>query len=513
MNTHHHNHTSYGLQAADYLYGINGKDFEPQTALSLLRKGEAAGEACSLLDLATLYEDGVYLPYNPHKAQRYQLQAVEMGSIVAKAVLLTGGMDEQGRIVPEEQQKELLPRLIDELSVPNEVDDDDLRYLWMGALFEREKNWEQALAVFHQIQNSGLRTIQESLLHGIKEINGLADETLSEEERISAFQDGEQELRALLTKPCGMTGAISYMLASAFENEESPLYDAEKAQEYRRLGALAGDIECHTELLLQDLQQKELSGEERLKKELAISELTRFGHYGKPDDDALPGVTLSIEKPLFSCMHMIAKDSKVKELFAQGCEDDIFRLLYKPFGPEIRIENTLSHLLENLTLSLHCEDGHYSCTIARLEAGEVSILTPGMGELKSWPLLIGNGYLELSDGLHHSFCKLAVTHTATCDPGPCLPLLVTVETDTDGENTLFVQNLENVEISCVVKKLVNEATAEVSLQPRATAQIGKSDFSDNSAVSQNDSIIIHHEAYSDMACALLEWDVPTAEDV
>lgn len=501
MNT--HNHTSYGLQAADYLYGINGKDFEPQTALSLLRKGEAAGEACSLLDLATLYEEGVYLPYNPNKARRYQLQAVEMGSIVAKAVLLTGGMDEQGRIVTEEQQKELLPRLIDELSVPNEVDDDDLRYLWMGALFEKEKDWEQALAVFHQIQNSGLRTIQESLLHGIKGINGLADETLSEEERISAFHDGEQELRALLTKPCGLTGAISYMLASAFENEESPLYDAEKAQEYRRLGALAGDIECQSELLLEKLYQDGRSDEEQRETTNRIAKLMRFGHYGMPDDDDLQGVYLSIKKPQCGSMHQIVEDDGAKELLAQGKHKELSRMLYKQLGPEIQIENTLSQPLENLTLSLRSEDGLFTCTIARLEAGEVMYLSPGIGDVRAWPLLTDSGELELSNGLHHCFYKITNTCAEICTPGPTLPLLVTMQTSTDGKNTFFIQNLADSVLTCRVRKIDSNATAEITIHPHSVVQVDKTDFSGNSEILLNDVLFISNDDYEDMACLVV----------
>lgn len=487
---------SYCRQSADYLYGINGKPFNPQKSLALLKKGAAMGEACCLLDLASFYKEGCYVPYNPAKARQYMLQAVSKGSKVALASLFVENLDEHANPLDAAQKEKILPGLIAELSIPNSVDDDDIRYMWISELLLDSADYDRALSFCSKIKDHDLREISETYAIGLKGIFAFFNEEYSEENRFNHLKKGVQALKTFVDKPCCLTGVCAALLHTIHENENSPIYSPEESLKHLQISAEFGNVENCILSILKRLDNSQESEQEIQRIAERIDTLSRMGLYAKPDDDALPGVTIHLQRPELGSLHEILPDETVRYAVAQN--EEVFSSLYSAFGPAIIIENTSRHALCNLLLSLRCNSGIFTYTIPRINAGETLSFDPGLRELESWPALPESGELEVRAGDKSCFLNITGPYHSIMVPSPLCPLLVTWQVGFWGGKRLHIQNVSDNSVQGIVQKLKNQVRVNISLDPGEIVEIGWTDFPDKESVELEEALLFQIEQFYPM---------------
>ena len=506
---------SFCLQANDYLLGINGKGADVERAIDLLRKGIQHGEAGCYLELASLYEDGRYLPYNPAKARHCRLQAVALGSVAAISDLGSESWDAQGNPISSEAYHQKLPYLISQLSHPNPVDDDDIRLYNLAALMLvpmftsgslSAECFEQADRIAEKISDQGLR---EFTLHNNRLIYQYlhfltGDEQLPETERQQNLARVADEMAAIAYSPISYERIYTALILSLFAEEDSPLYDEEKAYDYAIKGAETGDLDCAVKAALMKFhREKNLSGEEADGIFASIHDMAQFGRYGATDDDDLEGVLVFLSFPDVGAIHSIIPTENLNKMN----REDAFAQLYSRVCPNITIHNTSENTYTNLTLSLHADEGHLECVIPELLSQHDCTLNSGRSELvKDWPEMLPTGTLTLSCGGRRRFCLVTEKYRGMMTPSNLAPILVSWETGFaflgfGGNKKLVIHNLSDRAIQVSIQHCSTNASAIVNIMPDSEVKVRASDFSTPVRFERDDTFVFSVEGHdSIMGC-------------
>ena len=478
---------SYCMQAQEYLLAINGQEYAPKKGLELLQRGAEAGEPCCLLELAACYESAIIAPYHPAKAREYKLQAASMGSRVAVARLLESGMDARGNPLSKEQKEKLRPGIIAALSVPNAVDDDDQRYIAISDLLLQDmQEFEQALHYCRLIQDKGLREHHLECIRTLQAYFAWQNCSGSDAEQCKLAHDVVQRIQAHLAHPCYETAKLAYFLSIATANME----DASDLMSYAlRVGQEHGNVECCIWVAAYQLIHEQLSQAEAELLLEQVHTLARFGTLGRADDDGsyLHGVELRLAPPDIGSVMRIYPEEVVQEALSQSPE--AIRDLVQIIEPEIQITNTTGSAMRDLDLSMRCEDGVFTYRIPQLKAKETFTLIPGMGDLESWPPLSSDASLELCHRDQYCFLRVTEEYRTLMQPAPLCPLLVTWTVSFFGGRKLCVRTTDDSPIKCLIRKLRNNATANIDVKPKEIQEIGWLEFSDSTGVELDEQLV------------------------
>ena len=480
-------------QASRLIYGAAGSPCDPQKGLDILFQGVKKGDVGCMIDLAEYYEDGVYLPYNPGKARSLLLQAVAAGSKVAVASLYSSGLDEQANPLPKEKKEQMSLRVVSDLNHENPVDSDDLRYLYLCVIFLEEFDFQRASDCLGKVRDSWQVPLFREFITAMPALQRISDEGISKQEKIPLYRTAEAALTRILQHNSPLRSKCYNRLFSFYSDEESPLYNLQKAQECAHHGAVLGDPGC----VLAEYHfssNNEANDGENLGVMVAnrLLSLARYGQYGKADEDAIPGITLRIGNPLVGKMIGIPNVS----VLSKNNEPCINKS--RDFGPAVIIENTSSSPLANLTLTLRCAAGIFQHRIEQMQAGEQSSLTPGLGELENWPDLTSDDELCISRGSQRCYFKAYDVLIALMSHDT-YPLAAVWATGFFGGRTLRVINLGDSPVQIKIHKVSNEAVATVSINPEDVAEIGWREFSDGSSVTEGEMVLFEVEGYAPTA--------------
>lgn len=477
-------------QASRLIYGAAGCPYDLQQGFDILFQGVQQGDVGCMIDLAGYYDDGVYLPYNPGKARSLLLQAVAAGSKSALATLYAFGMDEQANPLSEDKKEQMCLRVVSDLGHENPVDSDDSRYLNLVGLFLKEFDIQQASDCLNKVKDSWLVPIYREILAYIQVIQGLDDAGISEQEIASCCYTAEASLLNIVqyANPLSVLGYSK--LCDLYSADNSPLYNPQKALECAHQGALLGDPGC----AVAEYNIVTNYGANN-NKDIAntfinrLLSLARYGQYGRPDENAIPGVTLSIETHSVRKMIGIPNVNELPKNNVSWVNKSI------DFGPDVVIENTNSILLTNLTLTLRCAAGIFRHHIEQIQAGEKCSLTPGFEELEGWPELASDDELCLSRGNQCCYFKICDALIALSSPD-AYPLASGWSTGFFGGRTLQVSNLGDSPVQVTIHKCDNEAVATVSIAPGAVTGVGWSEFSDSKSVTEGELVFFDVEGYA-----------------
>lgn len=476
-------------QASRLIYGAAGCPCDPQQGFDILFQGAQQGDVGCMIDLAGFYEEGMYLPYNPGKARSLLLQAVAAGSKVAVASLYSSGLDEQAHPLPEEKKGQMWLRAVSDLDHENPADCDDSRYLNLFGLYMMEKDFQSASDCLGKVKDSWLVPLYRELLTATQSIYKISDEEISKQEKIRLYRTAEAALNRILQHHSPLSSACYNILVSFYSGEESPLYNLQKALECAHQGALLGDPECvEDEYDIGTNYGANDNGDIAGTTNNRILSLARYGQYGRPDEDAIPGVTLDIEASAVGKMIGIPNVSELPENHASWVNES------HDFGPDVIIENRNSIPLTNLTLTLRCAAGIFQHHIGQIQAGEQCCLSPGFGELEGWPELASGDELCLSRGNQCCYLKTSDALIALASPDT-YPLAAAWSTGFFGGRTLQVCNLGDGPVQIRIKKRSNNAVATVWINPRDVAGVGWGEFSDNASVTEGEVVFFVVEGY------------------
>lgn len=477
-------------QASRLIYGAAGCPCDPQQGFDLLFQGAQQGDVGCMIDLAGFYEEGMYLPYNPGKARSLLLQAVAAGSKVAVASLYSSGLDEQAHPLPEEKKGQMWLRAVSDLSHENPVDSDDSRYLYLCDLFLQECVFQRASDCLGKVKDIWQVPLYRELLTATQSLYKISDEGISKQEKIPLYRTAEAAINRILQHHSPLSSACYNILVSFYRDEESPLYNLQKALEYAQYGAHLGDPDCvlaehHIVTNYGANNNRNITSKfvDRL-----VS-LARYGQYGKADEDAIPGITLSIGDPLVGRIIGIPNVGELPD------DNEPWVNEGRDFGPAVIIENTSSAQLTNLTLTLRCAAGIFQHHIGQIQAGEQCCLSPGFGELEGWPELASGDELCLSRGNQCCYFKTSDALIALASPDT-YPLAAAWSTGFFGGRTLQVCNLGDSPVQIRIQKLSNNAVATVWINPRDVAGVGWGEFSDNTSVTEGESVVFLVEGYA-----------------
>lgn len=504
---------SWCLQANDYLLGINGKTFDIKEALILLEYGIQQGEADCYLELASLYNDGRYLPYNPIKAKAYMLEAVSMGSVAALAELGNNNWDAQGAAIDNETFGRRLPYLISQLSQPNAIDDDDIRLYYLAELMVTpmalsgrfsgrfsEEAFQQADMIAEKINDQELRDFVIRINHHLQTLCKYFadDEHVTSTEQRETLRCTMEEMKAIANSPTLFAGIFANMLLYLYEDESSPFYDEDMAYAYAVSGAQAGNLDCTIIAALMESRRKQLSDEEVNGLLASIHNTAQFGCFGAPDDDDLEGVLVYLTPPQVGVLHAIIPTEELNRMSGE----DICQQLYSIVSPDINIRNTSEKTYTNLSLSLHCEEGDLACSIPELPGQHDCTLSPGYGELvKHWPKELPTGTLTLScEGLHR-FCNVSSKYRSLTSPSNLPPLRLSWEVGFgfgQSGKKIRITNLSQEALRVNLRHQTSNATATVDIMPSSDAEISVSNFSEPIELLHDDSLVIDIEGYDTM---------------
>lgn len=505
---------SWCLQANDYLLGINGKTFDIAKAVDLLENGIRQGEADCYLELASLYEDGRYFPFNPAKAKDCMLKAAEMGSVAALADLGGAHWDAHGAAVSDEVYLRRLPYLISQLSQPNSVDDDDIRLYYLTELMVTPsgplslESFQQADMIAKKINDPGLR---EFVLHVNQLLQNLyycfeGGEQLSATEQREKLRSTADEMKAIADSPILFARIFARMLLLLYENEKSPYYDADMAYECAVNGMKAGDLDCTIKAAEMEAGRRKLSDEDVNGIFATIHDTAQFGRYGAPDDDDLEGVLVYLCRPEVGVLHAVIPTEELNRMRTN--REDVFQQLYSIVCPDITIRNTSEKTYTNLTLSLHSDSGDLECAIPELPGQHDCTLSSGRDELvKDWPPELPTGTLTLSCEGHHRFCNVSEQYRTLMSPSNLPPLLISWEVGFgfgQGGKKLRIENLSEAALRVNIKHQSSNATAAVDIMPGTDSEISASDFSDPVEFRRDDSFIVIVEGCDTMLAYIYE---------
>lgn len=490
---------SFCLQANDYLLGINGKTPDIEKAVDLLDKGIQQGEACCYLELASLFKDGRYFPYNPAKAKDCMLRAAAMGSVAALSELATSYWDAQGNPISEEVYNRRLPYLISQLSQPNPADDDDIRLYYLAGLMimpmfvsaqPSAEGFEQADMIAEKISDQGLREFV-LYTHGLLRrycyfVYG--DEQLPETERRNELARLADEMAALAFSPISYGRIFAGLVLSLYEDDNSPLHDAEMAYNCAIEGAETGDLDCTVKAGLMKIRRENLSEEETNGILATIHTMAQFGRYGVADNDDLEGMLVFLRYPEVGAVHSIIPTDELKQMSTE----DIVRQLYSRVCPDITVRNASEKAYTDLKLTLHTDEGNLECTIPELFSKHDYVLTSGRDDLvKDWPTVLPTGTLTLSCGDRHRFCQISEGYRALMTPSNLPPLLISWEIGFGfgGGKKLCICNLSDKPVRVNILHGSNKATAAVDIMPDSNAEVSASDFSEPVELHHDDSFL------------------------
>lgn len=496
---------SFCLQANDYLLGINGKAPDIEKAIELLDKGIQQGEAGCYIELAALYEEGRYLPYNPEKAKNCKLHAASLGSVAAIAELATARWDAQGNPINTESYQHKLPYLISRLSQPNPVDDDDIRLhelagLMIVPMFSSAQlspeGFEQADMIAEKISDHGLREFVLYTNNLLRQYCYFVagDEQMPETERRNNLVRLADEMAAIAYSPISYGSIYAGLILSLFEEEDSPLYDVEMAYNCAMKGADAGDLDCAVKAALMESRRRKLSDDDVKGVLATIYDMAQFGRYGAPDDDDLEGVLVFLNCPEVGAEHAIIPTEELNRMSGEN----IARQLYSTVCPNITIRNASERTYKGLVLSFHTDEGDLKSAIPELLSKHDLVLTSGRDELvKDWPTILPTGTLTLRCGDRHRFCRISENYRDMMSPSHLAPLLVSWEVGFGfgGGKKLCIRNLSDKAIRVNILHSANKATAAVDIMPDSNAEVSASDFSEPVELHHNDSFLFAVEGY------------------
>lgn len=496
---------SFCLQANDYLLGINGKAPDIEKAIDLLDKGIQQGEAGCYIELAALYEEGRYLPYNPEKAKNCKLYAASLGSVAAISELATAHWDAQGNPISEDSYQHKLPYIISRLSQSNPVDDDDIRLYYLAELMIvpmfssaqlSDEGFDQANMIAETIRDQGLREFvlyTNNLLRQYCYFLAV-DEQMSETERRNNLFRLADEMAAIAYSPIPYGSIYAKLILSLFESEDSPLHDVEMAYNCAMKGAETGDLDCTIKAAQMESRRRKLSDDEVKGLFATIHDTAQFGRYGATDDDDLEGVLVFLSRPEVGAMYAIIPTEELKQM----SREDIYHRLYSLFCPNITIRNTGDKAYTDLILSLHSDEGNLECAIPELLGKQDCTLAPGRQEfVKEWPTILPTGTLTLSCGDCHRFCQISEGYRDLMTPSDLPPLLISWEVGFGfgGGKKLRLNNLSDESLRVTVMHLSNNAIAMVDIMPESNAEISASDFSEPVELQRDDSFLFSVEGY------------------
>lgn len=503
------------LQANDYLLGINGKTFDINAAVKLIENGIQQGEADCYLELASLYNNGRYLPYNPIKAKAYMLEAASMGSVAALAELGNANWDAHGAAINNETFGRHLPYLISQLSQPNSIDDDDIRLYYLAELMVTptllsdqfsEEAFQQADMIAEKISDSELRDLVIRINHLLRNLCKYFanDEHLTSTEQRETLLRTMEEMKAIANSPISFAGIIAGMLLCLYEDKSSPFYDEDMAYAYAVSGAQAGNLDCTIIAALMESHRRQLSNEEVEGILATIHNTAQFGRFGAPDDDDLEGVLVYLTPPQVGVVHAIIPTEELNRMSGE----DICRQLYSIVSPDINIRNTSEKTYTNLSLSLHSEAGDLACSIPELPGQHDCLLSPGYGELvKHWPTELPTGTLTLSCEGRHRFCNISIKYRKLTSPSNLPPLQLSWEVGFgfgQSGKKLRIANLSEEALRVNLRHQTSNATAAVDIMPSSDAEISASNFSEPIELLHDDSLVINIEGYDTMLAYICE---------